>query len=114
MDSTCSRDVDRITTYINFARLMVERDLRIYRATRMSKFSAVAERMAQIKQEDDQIADELMVKIEEYVGRRTEVKARGHDHLTEKRADLEQMDRDLAQLSNALPIKGDGGDSGKN
>lgn len=69
----------------------------------MAKFSAVAERMAKVRAQDDAEADKLMQRLDQHEKRRPSVIARGHAFLDSQKAEMDDMESGLTQLSN-LPL----------
>lgn len=96
---------DLLTTYINFARLMVERDRKLfsaYRGTDMADFKGLADRFKTLHEADKKEADVLAARLDEYEAKRPEVVDKAHSFVKQKKLDMEALERDLAQLSNAV------------
>ena len=87
--------MDALKTYINFARLMVQRDRRIYRETMMSKLQHVASRAP------DVIAA-LEARAEKLDARLTRLDQKGHATFDKWDIHLDQADKAMAEAENAI------------
>lgn len=97
---------DALTIYIDFARLIVERDRRFYQLMmrgKMSKLQAIADRIKDTKRKLDDEADKLAVKLDGIDKNAPAAFDRGHRFLDAQQADVAAIEDTLRQLSN-LPL----------
>lgn len=106
--------MDPLTKYIRFATVLVRRDRILHQLfrepNRMSKFSAVSDRMRQEHEADGKAADEMMERLDAHAKRRPEVVQRGHDWIKAQLEDeIGSMESDLTKFSNERPTGGGDG-----
>lgn len=98
------RQIDWLTEYINFARVMVERDRRIQRELRMGKLSDLADRIKDTKARLEAEADNLASKLDDIDALAPKAFERGHAFIEAQQAEVDEIDAVLRQLSN-LPLE---------
>jgi hypothetical protein len=75
----------------------------------MASYSSVADRFKAVKEKDEKEIDGLLKRLDDYEARRDqEVLPRGHDFITAKTKEMGELENGLNQLSNAIPLEGDG------
>lgn len=113
-------DFDRLTFYINFARILVRRDRLTYQLLKgtqsVASFSHVSDRIKALKEADAKAADQIVAAIEAHEKRRPEVVKATAEWLAAQKAELDLLDAGLNQLANSVgmeqdqnPIQAEGG-----
>lgn len=96
---------EALELYINFARLLVERDRRIQREIKMATLASIADRLTQTNKTLDDEADGLATKLNELDKIAPDAIANAHAFIDAKKAEVLAIEATLKQLSN-LPLAG--------